>query len=858
VSSTATRAQHAQDSRVRRAAATVALAQCTAAGAVFALVSSALPVAPRPLVSVPWWIILLLFAAAQVSPLHVEIRKQSRSISLTELPFVVGLLAVGPLAFCIARVVAGVATEVVVRRQHRQPVKLLFNAALFVSEALVGVAVFRWLQAGHPSGSPWTWLAVVMAATAGNLLSCVAVNSLIEVVEGTRSVRAVARVAGVSMVQSAAVANIGLVASLTLKADRWAVVPLVLAVAAFVVGYRAYGVVTERHARLQHLYSFSRAITGQTEPEDIVTRLLEQVALILHAESARLARTGAEAEAVGELHVHDGRLMRSEPKWLLDSDGWIRAHVVDRGRGLLIQRGTTDLAAGDWLARNNLREAVFVPVAVDDGSPAVLIVADRMGDVRGFDDDDVELLETLTKQAAVELRNGHLMRRLRYDSLHDSVTGIPNRAALQQAVEKRIAACDTTVALGMIDLDAFKDVNDSFGHHSGDEMLTRVASRIVDAVGDRGDVCRFGGDEFAVALYGVTAVRAAAFFRDLIERLSEPIELEGTAIEVGASIGVALAPEQAITWPELVRKADVAMYAAKTAGRVAVVFEEGLDGAGRSRLGLVAALHRAIDSDELGVHVQPKAALADGTVVSTEALVRWTHPEMGAMAPTDFIPLAERSGLIRELTAVVLDKAIAACAKWQSAAPNVGVAVNVSARCLQDDSLETALERSLRRHRLPAALLTLEITESSIMADPERTSGLLHRLRERGIRLSIDDFGTGYSSLSYLRRLPVSEVKIDRSFVARMQESADDAAIVQAIVELAHTLDLQVVAEGVEDDATWELLRHAGCDLVQGYLLARPMPAADFGLWCATRPNGVAPTGYDEPMNVRQLLPGPR
>jgi EAL domain-containing protein (putative c-di-GMP-specific phosphodiesterase class I) len=240
------------------------------------------------------------------------------------------------------------------------------------------------------------------------------------------------------------------------------------------------------------------------------------------------------------------------------------------------------------------------------------------------------------------------------------------------------------------------------------------------------------------------------------------------------------------------------------------------------------------------VHVQPKATLSDGDVVSAEALVRWTHPEIGPLPPTEFIPLAERSGLIRELTTLVLDGAVAACASWQPVAPGVGIAVNVSARCLQDDMLEGVVERSLRRHRLPAGLLTLEITESSIMADPERTSGLLHRLRDRGVRMSIDDFGTGYSSLSYLRRLPVSEVKIDRSFVAGMHGSGDDAAIVQAIVELGHTLELDVVAEGVEDERTWAALQAAGCDLAQGYLLARPMPAADFGRWYVGRDNPVA------------------
>jgi diguanylate cyclase (GGDEF)-like protein len=819
---------------VGRAALVVAIIHVAVAVSAYLLAAATVPMAPHAVVRMPWLVLLGLFAATQASPLHVEGRHHSRSISLTELPFVVGLLSVGPIALCVARAVAGVGMEIGLRRQYRQPVKLAFNASLFASEALLTAAVFRWIDYGHASQSPLTWVAAVVAATAGNMLSCLSVTWLLEVVDGSRSPRAVMRIASSVVWQSLVVANVGLVAALTVATGEWAAIPLAGAVAAFAIGYRSYAVANERHARLQHLYTFNRAITGHTEHDDVVATLLLQVEDILNAQSSRLVRMAGGDGDWCEYEISEGALRQLPAQWLLETDGWIVGHVAERQQPLLLGRGTTDPAAAEWLRRNGLREALLVAVSVDDDG-AVLVVADRLGDLRRFDGDDLKLLETIAQQAAVQLRSGRLVHRLRYDSLHDAVTGIPNRAALQQRVEQQLADCNTTIALGMIDLDAFKDVNDSFGHHSGDQMLMEIASRIVATVAGRGDVCRFGGDEFAVALYGVTTAAAASFFRDLIEQLSAPIEMEGTAIEVGASIGVAVAPEQAITWAELVRKADVAMYAAKSAGRVVVVFDETLDGAGPSRLGLVAALHRAIDNDELEVHVQPKASLESGAIVSSEALVRWTHADMGPMNAGEFVALAERSGLIRDLTDRVLDKAVAACAGWQRVAPGVGVAVNVSARCLQDDSLEITVERALRRHRLSAPLLTLEITESSIMADPERTSGLLHRLRKRGVRLSIDDFGTGYSSLSYLRRLPVSEVKIDQSFVARMQESSDDAAIVQAIVELGHTLDLEVVAEGVEDQMTWDLLRVAGCDLAQGYLLAKPMPAGDFARWYGTR-----------------------
>jgi diguanylate cyclase (GGDEF)-like protein len=837
---------------------TVAAVLATIALASYAIVDAFAPSTSAGVARVPVGILVIFFAGAHASPLHLQFGKHNRLVTLTEIPFVLGLLTAHPGPFILARLGGGLIVELAVRRHYRQPVKLLFNSVLFASEAVLGLAVFRWVESGRPSISPWAWAAAVVAAAVVNMVTLIAVSWLIEWVEGHRSVTRVLTGAATGTVQGAAVANIGVVAGLTVRAHEWAVVPLLVAVATFVMAYRAYAAVSERHSRLQHLYEFGRAITGHTQTDAIVAALLTQVRSILLAEDARLVAVDTNGGASKELTVEAGKLNAHPPGWLTDSDGWIMAHVVQRRQPLLIRRGSRDLAAREWLRRNSLREAMFVPVVIDDDDRSVLIIANRLGEIRGYDEDELGLLDTLAKQAAVELRSSRLVRRLRHESLHDATTGIPNRSSLQLAVEARLAVPGGTIALGMIDLDAFKDVNDSFGHHSGDQMLTILAKRLVDAVGDRGDVCRFGGDEFAVALYDMSQAASALCLRGVIEQLSRPIEIEGTAIEVGASIGLAVAPEQANTWAELVRRADVAMYAAKSAGRVVVAYDETLEGSGRSRLGLVAALHRAIDDDELQVYVQPKATLSDSRVVSTEALVRWTHPDLGPMSPAEFIPLAERSGLVRELTSSVLDKAVAACARWQHVAPNVGVAVNISARCLQDDFIEAAVERVLRRHRLPAALLTLEITESSIMADPERTSGLLHRLRRRGVELSIDDFGTGYSSLSYLRRLPVGELKIDRSFVSRMTASADDSAIVQAIVELAHTLDLSVVAEGVEDAATWDLLRQAGVDVAQGYLLAKPMPAADFASWVAAYELEQDRGRYDKGMTIRQLLPGPR
>jgi diguanylate cyclase (GGDEF)-like protein len=478
---------------------------------------------------------------------------------------------------------------------------------------------------------------------------------------------------------------------------------------------------------------------------------------------------------------------------------------------------------------------MIVPLRRDGAVAGALTVVDRMGAARGFDRGDLRILETVANHTSIAVRNGELMDRLRHDSLHDALTGIANRVYLQSEVDRLLAELDrggAPFAVAMLDLDSFKDVNDTLGHHHGDALLQEVARRLSVAADGRGMVTRFGGDEFAVLMPNCpddqTVLRHC---RTMLDFLAPPVELDGTAIDIGASIGVARAPAHGETCDELIKRADVAMYVAKQAGRDVVIFDHSHDTASPSKLALVAALRQAIADDHLFIHVQPQMRLDANEIVSVEALVRWIDPERGMVPPDEFIPLAERSGLIRKVTDVVLEKAIAACAAWQDHAPGVAVSVNLSARSLHDDTLDAQVDRVLQRYGLPSSLLTLEITESSVMADPASTLGLLNRLRELGVRLSIDDFGTGYSSLAYLRRLPVQEIKVDRAFVQRMDEETDDAAIVRSIVELARTLDLTVVAEGVENRRTLQLLEEMGCAMVQGYHLARPMPVSEFAAW---------------------------
>ncbi|MEV6951647.1 bifunctional diguanylate cyclase/phosphodiesterase [Streptomyces sp. NPDC051183] len=424
------------------------------------------------------------------------------------------------------------------------------------------------------------------------------------------------------------------------------------------------------------------------------------------------------------------------------------------------------------------------------------------------------------------------------EQLRDPLTGLPNR---QWLLERAWAALDqaerlgTRSALVLIDLDRFRAVNDTLGHLAGDRLLLQIADRLRAALPEDAEAARLGGDEFAVLLpVADSTTSAQRVARNLVAELSSPLDLDGLTLVLEASAGLAVFPDHALDAEGLLRRADVAMYQAKRDRTGVEVYESKRDSNTPDRLGLLGDLRRALDAGEVELHYQPKVRF-DGQVAGLEALVRWVHPERGRVSPDEFIAIAETSGLMPHLTEYVLETALAQVARWRAQGLKVPVAVNVSPRDVHTPGFAGAVAARLARHGVPASGLQLEITEHVLLEDPQRAADTMAGLTGHGVKMSLDDFGTGYSSLVHLRRLPVSELKIDRSFVARLAVDAQDAEIVRCTVDLAHSLGLLVVAEGVEDDETWERLRDLGCDAVQGWLVAAAMPPQEATAWLLAR-----------------------
>ena len=431
-----------------------------------------------------------------------------------------------------------------------------------------------------------------------------------------------------------------------------------------------------------------------------------------------------------------------------------------------------------------------------------------------------------------------------FQALHDSLTGLPNRVLFQlklaEAIEEASAA-HGGLAVMLMDLDHFKEVNDTLGHHFGDMLLTEIGPRLATVLRPGDMMARLGGDEFGVLLPNLpdesVAIRIA---ERLAEELERPITVEGLALDVSGSIGIALYPEHSHNGETLLRRADVSMYAAKEAGGGFEVYHRDLDRDSPARLALISHVRPALERGEFVLFYQPKVRLSDGRVAGAEALIRWQHPELGLVPPDEFIPLVEKTVLLRPLTAFVLEESMRQWREWADRGVRLQLAVNLSVRSLLDNHLPDQVAEILARYEVPPAFLKLELTESFLMADSGRSTGVLDALSDVGVNLSIDDFGTGYSSLSHLKRLPIQEIKIDRSFVMNMMADANDSMIVRATVELGKNLGLQVVAEGVEDRETWDMLASFGCDEAQGYFFSRPIPSDEFWRWLSVRdPNAM-------------------
>ena len=485
------------------------------------------------------------------------------------------------------------------------------------------------------------------------------------------------------------------------------------------------------------------------------------------------------------------------------------------------------------------RDAVVAPLMNEQIAIGAIVALDRDEESDSFDGDDLRLFETLVAHASTNLERARLVEELRFEvdskshqATHDMLTGLPNRMLFLSRATNALNESEG-VAIVLLDLDRFKDVNDTLGHAIGDRLLCEVSERLLRAVGEQATVARLGGDEFALVVADVTeAERATAIVNELNAELSRPIEMDGLTLAVTASAGIALAPEHGNDVALLLQRADIAMYLAKERRSTVEVYSVEHDRSMRRWLMLVGLLTHALQTrTELSVMYQPIADVRSRKIVQVEALARWNHPVHGAIPPEEFIGIAEQMGMISQISEFVLSEACAQLASWRQAGIDIGLAVNVSGREFTDGSLVDRVAKHLRDHDLPPEVLTLEVTETEIMADLTQATLVLDELADLGIRIGIDDYGTGYSSLAYLHRLPVQELKIDRSFVTNLPNEMSNRIIVRSSIAMAHSLGLSVVAEGAEDEITCAMLADAGCDQIQGYYLSKPKGPQELQEW---------------------------
>jgi diguanylate cyclase (GGDEF)-like protein/PAS domain S-box-containing protein len=474
-----------------------------------------------------------------------------------------------------------------------------------------------------------------------------------------------------------------------------------------------------------------------------------------------------------------------------------------------------------------------------DGSVAwARVILTRIGGTGTEPEYALSMVEDITERKLYE-------ERLRHQALHDSLTDLPNRTLLLDRLQQAVLATgrdQSSTALLLLDLDHFKEINDAFGHQYGDICLQQISTRLQGTLRESDTVARLGGDEFAVLLPSTDEQGAILAADKVLSALSAPLTLFEQSFVVGVSIGIVLCPRHGRDAFTLLQRADIAMYGAKRTHSSYAIYASEQDRQGPRQLALMGELHHALEHGQLVLHYQPIVDLISRDCVSAEALVRWRHRGYGLLLPDQFIPLADHIGLIHNLGLWVMNAAMQQLRTWCEAGLEIGIAVNLSAQNLHDPTFLARLRELLEQYEVAPELLTLEMTETAIMADAEGALDILCHVHEMGVRISIDDFGTGYSSLAYLKRLPVDELKIDTSFIHELSGNEESAFIARSVIELGHNLGFQIVAEGVEDQATWNMLAAMRCDLAQGYLIGHPMPAGELPSYLLDTNSALSPT----------------
>jgi len=787
--------------------------------------------------SLTWWQLAPAFYLAEVFAVHLHFRKQAHTLSLSEVGLALGLFFASPANLLLAHLVGAAAALVINRRQRA--IKLAFNLAELPLCTGVGVYVFRSLAPAGEAG-PRVWAITLVAAAAAHLLGIVLVSAVIAVAEKRFSAPQLPQTLAISLVGATATTCLGLAAVVLIVRDPVSGLLLVAPVIACGFAFRGYMAQREQREHVEFLYESMRATQGAPDFGQAIGQLLGSARRLLRAEYAEILLLSLETDGppIRSVYVDENQVLMQTDERRAPGDE-LALRVAGAGRPALLGRRREEHVLDSVLASRNLEDAIVGALRGDDGPFGLLIVGDRVGDVTTFGDDDVDLFETFAGHASVLLENGRLehslaevtelKEELKHQAYHDTLTGLPNRFHFVESLAARLAEHDqrNRIAVLYVDLDGFKSVNDSWGHHTGDELLAQVGTRIKGVVRGGDLPARLGGDEFAVLIEHADEDIAEQAARRLNDALVVPFALSTCEASIHASIGIALSGPEAVTAEDLIRNADLAMYTAKEhERRPYAAYEPRLHGRLREERRLALDLEFAVRRGEIDVRYQPIVSLKDGGIHAFEALVRWRHPERGLLVPADFIATAETSGLIVEIGMNVAAQALAFARRWPGVGRDgrpIGLWMNFGPVELANDRLIPDLATALDKARMDADRLTIEITESSLLRNEQTALASMHKLRDLGAHLSIDDFGTGYSSLSRLSEFPIELLKIPKPFVTRLVGEEGDELFVDAILRLAESLNLVTVSEGVEQVPQLQRLIQLGCALAQGFLFSRPL-----------------------------------
>ncbi|MFE0592293.1 putative bifunctional diguanylate cyclase/phosphodiesterase [Micromonospora echinospora] len=789
--------------------------------------------------------LLVAMVAAVSQVLHFVIRRQGLTFTINELPLVLAFFWLPPLT------VVGLSVAAVLIVQFRRrisPTKLWFNVAKAGASVSLAGLVLVALPPLEGVG-PHTWLSLFGAVSVHTLASLAAVGGVISLMHGWQAGREVVRTAGPPLLTSGINVVMGLVVLIAIETTWWALVLIVVLAFAVVLVYRSYAQFFRQHRTLGDMYELTRAMTASGQDGTLIDVLLARIRKLMQAEYATLwlPAQGRHSEVMLTARVDTPGLLDVAPTPVV-----VREEARRERRTLVWgARLDGDDRLGAALRGSGVKDVITVPLRSGQAVIGTLEVVNRLSDAGHFTPDDIPVFETVAAHAAVALENSRLVDRLRHDAYHDGLTKLPNRRRIAEALGEsvRIRAPGEVVAVLLFDVDGLRQVNESLGHAAGDKVLAEVAERLRASAPSSALVGRLGGDEFLLTLRVESAEAALELATRLREQIRDEMVFEPLTLDVDTAVGVAVHPDHGSDAATLLQRVELAATAAKSMPGSIQLFSPALESRSLRRLGIAGDLRQALDEGGVEVYFQPKVTLRDRRLVGVECLARWEHPAHGSVTPEDFVAVAEHTGQLGRLTELVLREGLRRSRDWTHAEQPLSVAVNLSARTLTDRHFPDQVRELLDEYGVPPQRLTFEIRETGVLDGTDRPIPTLRRLRDLGVRLSVDDFGTGSFSLAYLRRLPVHEVKVDRSFVQGMATDPGDLAIVNAVVTLSQQFGLAVVAEGVESELTLELLQDIGCDIGQGFLFSRPLPYERLEAWFGAQAEVESLPGAD----VRRL-----